>query len=104
MTTPHAFTALTARVNSAVLQHLSNTSATYQGGAPFDVLFDCEADDAFERAVDATARTVQFEIASTPDLAKGSELVIDGITYVVSSGVQPDASGWVSLTVYPKGA
>jgi hypothetical protein len=37
-----------------------------------------------------------------PGLAEGGELVIDGVTYVVSSPVQPDASGWVSVSVYPK--
>ena len=35
---------------------------------------------------------------------QGSELLIDDVAYVVASGVQPDSSGWVALTLYPKDA
>ena len=100
------FAALEARVNRSVADRLSNVFVTYSlAGAAyiFGALLNQSGDDPFDGAVDATARSLTFDSVNTPALAKGSELVIDGITYVVSSGVQPDASGWVNLTVYPKG-
>ena len=42
--------------------------------------------------------------ANAPGLVEGGELVIDGTAYVVAPGVQPDAGGWVTLSVYPKAA
>lgn len=90
-------------INAGVSGLLANAIATYQGGAPFGVLLDRAAADPFGAgAVDATAYTAAFDLAHAPGLAEGGELVIDGAAYSVASGVQPDASGWVSLVVYPK--
>lgn len=82
---------------------LANATATHNGGTPFGVLFDRAGADPFGNgAVDAARCTVAFCLANAPGLAEGGELVIDGVAYIVASGVQPDAGGWVSLTVYPK--
>lgn len=97
------FAALESRLNGAVQKRLSNATATYNGGTPFGVLFDRSPADPFGTgAVDAAAYSVSFMAANAPGLAEGGELVINGTAYIVASGVQPDAGGWVSLTVYPK--
>ena len=99
------FAALESRLNGAVQKHIANATATYQGGASFGVLFDRTPADPFGNgAVDAAAYSAGFVAANAPGLAEGSTLVIDGVAYTVASGVQPDAGGWVTLSVYPKAA
>lgn len=95
------FAALEARVNRAVQQRLANAVAVYQGGEPFGVLFDRAASDPFGGAVDAAALTVAYCVANTPGIQEGSELLIDGAAHTVTGQVQPDAGGWVVLSVYP---
>lgn len=97
------FAALEARVNSAVQRRLANATATYQGGEPFGVLFDRTASEPFGQAVDVAALEVGYCMVNTPGVREGSELVINGVVHVVTGPVQPDAGGWVSLSVYPKG-
>lgn len=92
-----------ARINGAVERAHANASATYQGGEPFGVLFDRTASDPYGQAVDVAALSVGYCVANTPGVREGSELVIDGVLHVVTGPVQPDAGGWVSLSVYPKG-
>lgn len=97
------FAALESRLNSAVQKRLANATAVHNGGAPFGVLFDRSPADPFGNgAVDAAACTAAFCLVNALGLVEGGELVIDGTAYVVASGVQPDAGGWVTLTVYPK--
>lgn len=103
-TTATPFAGYGAMLNAYVQLMLGNAIASLPGGSAFAVVFERGASDSLSGVVDACAYTVAFDAAHTPDLAQGHELVIDGIAYTVSSGVQPDASGWVSLTVYPKGA
>ena len=92
-----------ARINGAVERAHANATATYQGGEPFGVLFDRTASDPYGQAVDVAALSVGYCVANTPGVREGSELVIDGVVHVVTGPVQPDAGGWVSLSVYPKG-
>lgn len=92
-----------ARINGAVERAHANATATYQGGEPFGVLFDRAASDPYGQAVDVAALEVGYCVANTPGVREGSELVIDGVVHVVNGPVQPDAGGWVSLSVYPKG-
>lgn len=92
-----------ARINGAVERAHANASATYQGGEPFGVLFDRTASEPYGQAVDVAALSVGYCVANTPGVREGSELVIDGVVHVVTGPVQPDAGGWVSLSVYPKG-
>ena len=91
-----------ARINGAVERAHANASATYQGGEPFGVLFDRTASEPYGQAVDVAALSVGYCVANTPGVREGSELVIDGVVHVVTGPVQPDAGGWVSLSVYPK--
>ena len=96
------FAALEARVNIAVQHRLANATATYQGGEPFGVIFEREGADPFGQAVDAAALSVAYCVGNTPGVREGSELVINGVAHKVSGPVQPDAGGWVVLSVYPK--
>ena len=95
------FAALEARVNNAVQARLANATATYQGGQPFGVILDREASDPFGAAVDVAQITVAYCVVNTPGVREGSELVVDGVTHKVAGPVQPDAGGWVVLTIYP---
>lgn len=97
------FAQLEQRVNRAVLQHCANATATHNSGTPFGVLFDRAPADPFGTgAVDAAGYSASFVAANAPGLAEGGTLVIDGVAYTVASGVQPDAGGWVTLSIYPK--
>jgi hypothetical protein len=91
-----------ADLNVAVQAGLADAVAVYQGGEPFGVIFNRAGSDPLTGAVDTAQHTCSFCIANTPGLHEGSELVINGTTYVVATGVQPDAGGWVDLDVYPK--
>lgn len=91
-----------ARINGAVERAHANAIATYQGGEPFGVLFDRTASDPYGQAVDVAALSVGYCVVNTPGVHEGSELTIDGVVHVVTGQVQPDAGGWVNLSVYPK--
>jgi hypothetical protein len=95
------FAALEQRLNAAVVHRLANAQAVYQGGQPFGVMFDRAPADPFNGAADVAGLTAGFCAANTPGLAQGSELVIDGVAHTVAGSVQPDAGGWVSVSVYP---
>lgn len=97
------FAAHEARMSRAVESRLANAAATYQGGQAFGVVFDRDRSGVFDGGtVDMASLTAGFCIANTPGLVAGSELVIDGVVHKVSGQVQPDAGGWVNVTVYPK--
>lgn len=98
------FAAAMHMLNASVPGVLANATATHQGGEPFGVLFERAGADPFGNgAVDSSACSVAFDLAHAPGLAEGGELVIDGTAYVAAAGPQPDAGGWVTLPVYPKG-
>ena len=93
-----------ARVRSALERHHANMAATYEGGEPFGVLLGREGVEPFgAQAASAAAITASFSVAHTPGLVEGSELVLGGVVHLVSGLVQPDESGWVTVSVYPKG-
>ena len=96
------FAVLESRLNRTVQQRLANATATYQGGAPFGVLFDRAGADLYGGAVDVASLSVAYCVANTPGVREGSELVIDGVPHIVTGPVQPDAGGWVVLSVYQK--
>ncbi|KQO23491.1 hypothetical protein [Acidovorax sp. Leaf78] len=89
-----------ARLNRAVEAHLSNATATFEGGQPFGVQLEKGQTDGFGGAggvVDGPEITVSLNVAAhAPGLAEGGQLVIDGVVYTVGVGVQPDSSGWAS--------
>lgn len=90
-------------LNASIPAVLANATASHNSGTPFGVLFDRAPADPFGTgAVDSAACTVSFVAANAPGLVEGGTLAIDGVTYTVASGVQPDAGGWVTLSIYPK--
>lgn len=97
---PAPFAALETRVNRAVEARLANATATYQGGEPFGVILDRSASDPFGPAVDVAQISVAYCVANTPGVREGSELVVNGVVHKVTGPVQPDAGGWVVLTIY----
>lgn len=96
------FAAAMHMLNASVPAVLANATAVYNGGDPFGVLFDRATAEPFGPAVDVAALTVAYCVANTPGVREGSELVIGGVVHKVSGPVQPDAGGWVTLSVYPK--
>lgn len=97
-----------ARINGAVERAHANATATYQGGEPFGLILEKGQTEGFGGAgavLDSPAIAVSFNVSlHAPGLAEGGELVIDGATYTVGAGVQPDAGGWVSgLVVFRQG-
>lgn len=96
------FASFVAGANTSVQEHLTNAEASYQGGPAFGVLFDHAAADPFGDAYDGAAMQVSYSIHHTPGIAQGDVLLLDGVPHVVTGQVQPDFSGWVVLTVYPK--
>jgi hypothetical protein len=99
---PAPFAALEARLNGAVEQRLTNVQAVFGGGEPFGAIFTREVGDAFGGVVDAPRLTLGFLRSRAPALVNGSEILVDGVAHVVDSPVQPDASGWLTINVYPK--
>ncbi len=91
-----------ARINGAVVRAHANATATHNGGAPFGVLFDRNPTEPFGGAASAAELVCAFDLASATGLVEGGVLVINGVAHVVASSVEPDASGWVSVNVYPK--
>lgn len=97
------FAALEAGLNAAVERHLANVEVVFAGGEAFGAVLTREAADPFGGAtVDAAALLLGFVAARAPGLVEGSELLIGGVAHVVSGSVQPDASGWLNVSVYPK--
>lgn len=94
------FARLQARANRAMAARLANAVASYLGGRPFGVLFERSAAEPFGEAVAASACTCSFDLASAPGLLTGHSLVINGASYCVASGVEPDETGWVQLQVF----
>ena len=91
-----------ARINGAVVRAHANATATFNGGEPFGVLFDRNPTEPFGGAASAADLVCAFDLASAPGLVEGSVLVINGAPHVVAGGVEPDASGWVTVAVYPQ--
>jgi hypothetical protein len=92
------FAALEQRVNAAVTRRLANASATYEGSEPFGVIFDAAAVNPLDEAASA-GLIASFEQKFTPSLAYGKEIVINGTSYKVVGGLEPDSSGWLDVQV-----
>ena len=90
------FAAVEQMVNAGVLGTLANATATFNGGEPFGVIFDLLPAD-FDQLAEARGPQAAFDLAKAPGLAYGSTLVIDGATYTVTGGLEPDASGWATV-------
>lgn len=94
---PAPFTALESRINAAVGARLSNALATFNGGEEFGVVFDRVPVQLVDGYAESAGPEASFDIARTPALAYSSVLLIDGVSYVVTGGLEPDQSGWVTV-------
>ncbi len=90
------FAQVEALVNTGVQSVLANAVATWQGGEPFGVIFARGERSSFGE-VATGAISCSLPLVCAPALARGDELVVDGVAYEVAAPVQPDASGWVAL-------
>lgn len=90
------FASLERRVNSAVARRLANAMATIGAGEPFGVVFERQAVDILG-VVGGASPSAGFELLHAPDIAFESAMAIDGKPYVVVGGLEPDASGWVTV-------
>lgn len=96
------FAEIEQAINDGMQALLSNAVASYQGGAPFGVIFERAPADPFGGTVDASARTCGLQAAQAPGIAQGHVLVINGAAYRVAGGTEPDETGWLELQVYPE--
>ena len=94
------FAQIEQAINGGVQDMLANAVASYQGGAPFGVIFDRAPADPFSGAVDTSARTCAFALARAPGIAEGHVIILDGQAYRVAGGIEPDETGWVQLQVF----
>lgn len=95
------FADIEAMVNQATASALANALATFNGGQPFPVLFDRQGTQPFGEAVDAVSARAGFELRHAPGLVRGSVLVIGGASYRLDSDAEPDATGWVEVSMFP---
>lgn len=90
------FAALEQRVNAAVTRRLANAAATFKGGEPFGIIFDLQSVEPIDPVASAGPRA-SFEGRFTPGLAYNDPLVINGETFSVVGGLEPDSSGWFDV-------
>lgn len=91
------FAAIETRINAAVGARLSNAIATFNGGDEFGVIFDRLPVQTIDGYAESVGPQAAFDIARAPGLVYGSVLVIDGVDYSVTGGLEPDRSGWVTV-------
>lgn len=96
MSTLAPFAAVEALINQGIARTLANATATFGAGEPFGVIFDAQP-ASFDGLVEATGPQAAFDLARAPGLALDSVLTIDGLAYIVTGGLTPDASGWVTV-------
>lgn len=82
-------------INASVQRLLANAVATWQGGEPFGVIFDCHPHEALDVAM--YAPSCSLPLARAPGLGQGDVLVIDGQEWIVIEPVVPDSSGWATV-------
>ena len=88
------------RVRGAVERHLSNASATWQGGQMFGLLFSRKPGVFIDEAASIESLQISMCVANAPGITEGSlGLVIDGQPCQVSGAVTPDASGWATFPI-----
>lgn len=101
----HPFAAHQAALNAAIERHLPDVQVSFSGGPVFGGLLSRETFDPFGGAtVDAARLRLGFLASRAPGLREGQQLLIDGVLHTVAGSVQPDASGWLSVTVHPTAA
>lgn len=88
------------RANAAVLRHLANATATWQGGKAFGVIWDADGGDGFSEAVTSVSHSISIDVAVVEGISEGStDLAINGHPCRVTGPVVPDASGWATFPV-----
>ncbi|MDM0011984.1 hypothetical protein QTH87_05965 [Variovorax sp. J22P168] len=90
------FASIEQRINRAVGGRLCNASARVGDGEPFGVIFERERADPLG-LVEAAVPTISFARHLAPGLGLQSSIAVDGRPYLVVGGLEPDASGWLTL-------
>lgn len=92
------FAEIESLVNRGIESTLSNAVATFGVGLQFGVVFDRQAVDPLD-LVEAAGPRAGFDLRHAPGLKHGSVLTIDGVAWTVTGGLEPDASGWVVVSL-----
>lgn len=89
-----------SRVRGAVERHLSNASASWQGGSAFGVIFSRKPGVFIDEAASIASLHVSMCVSNAPGITEGSlDLVIDGQPCQVTGPVTADASGWATFPI-----
>lgn len=92
------FAEIEALVNAGIETTLANAVATCNGAPAFGVLFDRIASEPLG-LVESAGPRASFDLRHAPGLAYDSLLVIGGKDWRVTGGLEPDASGWVTVSL-----
>ena len=93
-----AFAALESRLNSAVLQRLSNAEATLPGGTVVPVIFDNGYAQGLGGMVETSQPSCQIASTEAAALVQGGVLAIGAVSYRVAE-VHPDGTGITTLVL-----
>lgn len=90
------FAAHEARINAAVVKHLSNATADFWFGITVDGIFD----NAYLDALGFSGATPVFNCISSAvvSAAQGDAVVISGVNYTISR-IEPDGVGMTRLVL-----
>lgn len=97
--TRNPFARIAQRIGATVERRLANAVATWQGGDPFGVLFERRALGVLGDAVGGHAVSCGLQLFHVPGICQGAILEIDGVAWRVAEPVQPDESGWATLSL-----
>jgi hypothetical protein len=88
------FAAHEARINAAVVKHLSNATADFGFGITVDGIFDNDYASTF--AIDGTSPAFQCETASVAAVVRGTEITVNGVNYKAVRK-ESDGTGWTTV-------
>lgn len=98
MTVAAPFAALESRLNSAVLQRLSNAEATLSSGTVVPVIFDNGYAQGLGGMVETSQPSCQLASTDAATLAQGGTLAIGAMSYRVAE-IHPDGTGLTTLVL-----
>src|SRR5438067_13730490 len=88
------FADVQAMIDGGVEQALANATATWQGGAPFGVIFERGVVEAAQEVIGYGPR-VSLPAARVVGIVQGATLTVGGTAYIVAGVPEPDEGGWL---------